>query len=125
MSIEWYYNADRLNLGVLFASARPLPGELVGYLAGTVTRFAVYSVKPEFRVEAAQLEGQPLLPAPIGFWHARCDELLNAQGHSRADYEKALPADRVQAAIEIAVSADAVRIDIDWVETFAPSGYVS
>jgi hypothetical protein len=123
MSIEWYYNADQQDLGVLFTAPRPLPGELVGYRAGT--GFAVYLVKPEFRDEAYRLDGRLLRPATTATWRELCDELLNAQGFNRADYEKALPAELVQSAVENAVSASAICIDVDWVETFAPSGYVS
>lgn len=123
MAIEWYYNSDQQDLGLLYTAPRPLPGELVGYRAGT--GYAVYLVKPEFRVEAGRLDGRPLHPATTEAWHTLCDDLLHAQGFSRADYERALPADQVRVAIENAVSADAVRIYIDWVERFAPSGYVT
>lgn len=123
MAIEWYYNADRQDLGLLYTAPRPLPGELVGYRNGT--GYAVYLVKPEFRHEAGKLDGRPLQPATTAAWCTLCDDLLTAQGFSRSDYEKALPADQVRVAVENAVSADAIRIDIDWVERFAPSGYVS
>lgn len=121
--IERYYNADQQNLGLLYTAPRPLPGELAGYRHGT--GFAVYQVKPEFRNEAYKLDGRPLRPATTGSWRRLCDELLKSQGYSRADYEKVLPADQVQAAIENALSTTAVRIDIDWVETFSPPGYVT
>lgn len=123
MAIEWYYNSDQQDLGLLYTAPRPLPGELVGYRAGT--GYAVYLVKPEFRYEAGQVDARPLRPATTGRWRHRCDDLLGSQGYSRADYEKALPADQVQAAIENALSVQALRFDIDWVERFAPTGYVS
>ena len=84
-TVTLYAHAAPAHEHTLFTAPRPLPGRLVGHVAGMV-----FDVAPQYQQEAGRLDGHPItLITPAGLERLAERLLVEDSGYTRADYEAA------------------------------------